>query len=73
MDFRSTHVSSVKKADLSTNFVAGEIINRMTHHNSHCRDKNKHYMTSYMMIYKEMSHAMLLRMREYSPDRKLVA
>jgi hypothetical protein len=37
MEFHSTHVLSVKKAD----FAAGGIINCRTH-NSLCRDKNKH-------------------------------
>jgi hypothetical protein len=34
MDFGSTHVSSVRKADNSANFAAGGIINRRTHHKS---------------------------------------
>jgi hypothetical protein len=36
MDFRNTHVFSVKRvdADNSTNFAAGRIINCRTHHNS---------------------------------------
>jgi hypothetical protein len=32
----------VKKADNSASFPAARIINRMTHHNLLCRDKNKH-------------------------------
>jgi hypothetical protein len=32
----------MKKADNSMNFTAGGIINCRTHHNSLCRDKNKH-------------------------------
>jgi hypothetical protein len=46
MDFRSTGVFSVKKADNSGNFAAGGIINRRENHNSLWRDKNKHYVTS---------------------------
>jgi hypothetical protein len=38
----------------STNFTAGRIIKHKTHHNSLCRDKNKHYMTSYVMVYEVM-------------------
>jgi hypothetical protein len=41
MYFRSTHVLSVKKADICSNFAAGAIINRRTR-NSFCRDRNKH-------------------------------
>jgi hypothetical protein len=41
MDFHSTHVFSVKKADYSTNFAAGRIVNRRSYHNWLCRDKNK--------------------------------
>jgi hypothetical protein len=40
--FLNTHVSGVKKADNSENVAAGGIINRRTHNNSLCRDKNKH-------------------------------
>jgi hypothetical protein len=40
MDYRSTHVFSMKKADNCANFEAGGIINRRTH-SSLCRDKNK--------------------------------
>jgi hypothetical protein len=56
----------MKKADNSANLAAGGIIHRMTHHNSLCRDKNKHNVTSYVMIYKAMSHMTLFRMRELS-------
>jgi hypothetical protein len=73
MDFSSTHAFSVKKVDNSVNFAAGGIINRRTHHNSLCRDKNKHLMTSYVMVYKVMSRVMLSRMRELSPAPTLVA
>jgi hypothetical protein len=34
MDFHSTHVFSVKKADNSVNFTGGGIINHRMHHNS---------------------------------------
>jgi hypothetical protein len=34
MDFHSTHVFSIKKADNSTNFAAGRIQNRRTRDNS---------------------------------------
>jgi hypothetical protein len=42
INFRSTHVFSVKKVDNSANFAAGGIDSRKTLHNSFCRDKNKH-------------------------------
>jgi hypothetical protein len=64
MDFRSTHVFSMKRADKSANCTAAGIISHRTHHNSLCRDKNKHKVTSYMMVYKAMSHVTLPRMRE---------
>jgi hypothetical protein len=54
MDFHSTHVLGMKKADNSMNFTAGWIVNHRAHHNSLCRDKNKHCMTCYMMVYKAM-------------------
>jgi hypothetical protein len=60
MDFRTTRVSSLKKEYNSANFAAGYIINRRTHHNSLCRDKNKHWVT-------------LLRMHHLSPDPSLAA
>jgi RNase P protein component len=72
MDFRSAHAFSVKKADNSANFAAGGIINRRTHHNSRCRNRNKHWMTSYMMVHKAMSHVTLPRMRELSPTPTLL-
>jgi hypothetical protein len=55
------------------NFVALEIINRRTQHNSLCRDKDKHYVPSYMMVKKEMSHVMLPGMLELSPALSIVA
>jgi hypothetical protein len=64
---------SAKKTDNRVNFEAGKIINRMKHHNSLCRDKNKHCVTSYMLVYKAMSHVTLPRMRELSPAPALVA
>jgi hypothetical protein len=57
---------SAKKADDSANFAAGGIINRRKH-NSLCRDKNKHQVTSYVMVYKATNHVTLPRMRELSP------
>jgi hypothetical protein len=71
--FCSTHVSSVKKADNSANFAAGGIVYRRTHHYSLCRDKNKHQMSSYVMVYKAMIHVTLPRMRELSPAPTVVA
>jgi hypothetical protein len=58
MDFRSTHVFSVKEAENSVNGAAGGIINCRTHRNSLCRDKNKLYVTSYMMVYKAINHVL---------------
>jgi hypothetical protein len=69
---RITHVFSVKKADNSTNFAAGGIMNRKTHHNLLCRDKNKYYVTSYVMVYKAMNHATLPRMHDLCPASTLV-
>jgi hypothetical protein len=66
MDFLSTYVFSVKKADQSMNFAVGGIINRRTHHNSLWRDKNKHEVTNYVMVYKAMNHATLPHMCELS-------
>jgi hypothetical protein len=42
MDFRSTLVFSVYKADKSANFSAGGITSSRTHHNSLCRDRQEH-------------------------------
>jgi hypothetical protein len=73
MDFRSTHVFSVKKAyDHRANFAAGGIIIRRTHHNSLYGDKHKQWVASYVMVYKAMSHETLPRMRELSPLTILV-
>jgi hypothetical protein len=41
MDFCSTHIFSMKKADNSMNLAAGGNINRRTHHNSLCREKEQ--------------------------------
>jgi hypothetical protein len=73
MDFRSSNVFGVKKADNNANFAAEGLINRRTHHNSLCRDKNKHNVTSYVMVYKAMSHVTLPRMRELSRALTLAA
>jgi hypothetical protein len=72
MNFRSTHVFSVKKADNSTNFAAGGIINRRTD-NLLCRDKDKRLVTSYVVVYKAMDHVTVPRLRELSPSSTLVA
>jgi hypothetical protein len=63
MNFRSTHVFSVKRAGNIANFAADGIINRRTYRNSLCSDKNKHYVTSYVMVYKAVRHVWLRRMR----------
>jgi hypothetical protein len=72
MNFCSTHVFSVTKADNSANFAAGGIINLRTH-NSLCIDKNKHYMTSYVMVYKATSRVTLSGTRKLSHAPTLVA
>jgi hypothetical protein len=71
MDFCSTDVFSVNKVGNNENFAAGVII--IAGRSSLCRDKNKHYGTSYVMVYKAMSHVMLAHMRELSPAPALVA
>jgi hypothetical protein len=38
-----------------------------------CRDKNKCYVASYVMVYKAMSHVMLPHMHGLSPAPTLVA
>jgi hypothetical protein len=62
-----------KKEDICTKFAADGIVNNRTHHNSLCRDKNKHQVTSYVMVYKAMSHMTLSRMRELCPGPNSVA
>jgi hypothetical protein len=42
MDFCSPNAFSKKEVDNSMNFAAGGITNGRKHHNSLCRDKNKH-------------------------------
>jgi hypothetical protein len=59
MDFCNTHVFSMKKVGKSENFADGGTINHKTHHNSLCRDKNRHWVTSYVIFYKAVSHVML--------------
>jgi hypothetical protein len=61
------------KADNSVNFTAFGFVNCGTHHNSFHKDKNKHRMTSYVMVYKAKTHAMLPHMRELSLACTLVA
>jgi hypothetical protein len=73
MDFCSTHVYSTKKVDNRANLAGGVTISHRTHHNLLCTDKNKHYVPSYMMVYKAMSHMMLPRMQELSHAPTLVA
>jgi hypothetical protein len=55
-----THVFSVLKVDNSKDFQDDGIINYRIHHNSLCRDKNKHYVVSYVMVYKAMDHHVTL-------------
>jgi hypothetical protein len=45
----------MKKVDNNANFAAGSIINHRTEHNLLSKDKNKHWVTSSMMIYKATS------------------
>jgi hypothetical protein len=67
MDFRSTHVFSVKKEDNSANFTAGGIISLRTHI-THCLDTTAIISSPvYVMVYKGMRHVTLPRMRELSP------
>jgi hypothetical protein len=73
MDFRSNHAFSVKKADNCASLAAGGIINSRPHHNSLCRDKNKHYVTSYVKVSRTMNHVTLPRMCELSCASILVA
>jgi hypothetical protein len=61
----------MKKAGNSANFAAVGIISRRTRRNSFSRDKNKHWVTSYMMVYKAVSHVTLPLMREFSPAPKI--
>jgi hypothetical protein len=56
----------VKKADISASFADGGIINHRIQHNSLCTDKNKHYVTYYMKVYKAMNHVALTSMGELS-------
>jgi hypothetical protein len=67
MNLRSTNVFSVKKAVNNASFIAGGIIDRRTRRNSLCRDKNKHWVTNYVMVYKAVSHVTLPHMRELFP------
>jgi hypothetical protein len=46
----------VKKEDNIVNFATSRIINSRTQHNSFCTDKKKHQVTSYVVVYKAMSH-----------------
>jgi hypothetical protein len=49
------------------------IINSRTYHNSLRRDKNKHYVTKYVMVYKAVIHVTLRSMSELSPSPTIVA
>jgi hypothetical protein len=73
MDLHSTHVSSMKKANNSKNFAATRLTNHRAHHNSFFRDKNKHFVICYVMVYKAMSHVTLPCMQELFPNSTLVA
>jgi hypothetical protein len=66
MDFRSTYVFSMKKADNSMNFTAVRIINRRTHRNSLYREEQT-LGDQLWMVYKAVSHVILPRMCELSP------
>jgi hypothetical protein len=66
MDFRTTHAFSVKKADNIAILAAGEIANCWIHHNSLCKEKNKHWMTSYVLVYKAKNHVTPPHMSELS-------
>jgi hypothetical protein len=59
--------------DNCVNLAADGIFSRRTHYNSLCRDKNKHYGTSYMTVYKGMSHVILPCMHKLAPNMRLVA
>jgi pimeloyl-CoA synthetase len=66
MDLRRTCLfNGRKEEDNNANFAAGGIIN-YTIYTSLCTDKNKHYMTSYVMIKKAVYHVTLLRKRDLS-------
>lgn len=53
--------------------LAGLYVNHRTQHNSLCRHKYKHYVTSYVIVYKAMCHVTLSRMRELSPTLTIFA
>jgi hypothetical protein len=38
------------------NLAAGGVMNRRARHNSLCGDKNKHQVTSYVVVHKTMEH-----------------
>jgi hypothetical protein len=73
MDFCSTHVFRVRKGDNIANFAAGRIIDHRTHHNSLCRDKNKHYLASYVMVYESVCRVTLPLMRKLPSVLTLVS
>jgi hypothetical protein len=45
---------------------AGRIINRKLRYDSLCIGKNKHKVTTYLMVYEAMSHVTVSNMRELS-------
>jgi hypothetical protein len=71
MDFHNTYVFTMKKMDNSSNLQIN--INHRTRHNSLCRDKNKHWVTSYVTVYEAVSHVTLPLMHELVPAPTLVA
>jgi hypothetical protein len=63
----------MKEVNNNAIFAIGRFINCRTQHKSFCGDKNKDYLTSYVMVYKAMSRVTLTRTRDLSPDLPLVA
>jgi hypothetical protein len=71
MEFSFTQVLLVKKGDSCVNSAFGAFLSYRTHQNSLFQDKNKHYVTKYVMVYKVMIHVMLFRMCELYPAPKV--
>jgi hypothetical protein len=63
----------MNKLDKSVNFTAEGIINHRTQHNSLCKEKAKHCVTSYVMVYKAMGYMTLPRMWKLYRAPTLVA
>jgi hypothetical protein len=57
----------LRKADNIQNFTAGEIASLMTNRISLYKDKNKHLVTSDVMVCMAMTHVMPPGMRELPP------